>query len=174
VLSGKSPHPRTRPAVRASATRRAALSLAALALILASAALSAGSRGASSRGAARRRGHSPTVTSPQPPVYGGEPDLARRTSAPRPARRAAVRFVRDYEQWSEGRLSGLPAGDATGRVIAILERRGRAGGVAASDVAASVRLARGGRRNYIVTSRVGNFIVAKRGSQWLVTSLPGD
>jgi hypothetical protein len=180
-------HVRTKPAVGPVRSRRAALGAAALVLILVSASVSAfssgsagaGSRGAGSRGAGSRHGaarprRSPIASAPHPSSYGGEPELAQGSSAPPQVRNAAVRFVRDYEQWSKGRLARLPAGDATARVIALLERRGRVAGVAPADVRASVRLAPDGRRSYIVTSRVGNFIVGKRRSRWLLTSLPGD
>lgn len=184
LITERFTHARTVRAVRA---RRAAVKVAVFLLILVSASVSAfssgsggsgsrdvGSHGGGSRHAAAGPRRSLIVSSPHPSFYGGEPELARGSSAPRQVWDAAVRFVRDYEEWSKGRLARLPAGDATARVIALLERRGRAAGAAPFDVRASVRLAPDGRGTYIVTSRVGNFIVGKRRSRWLLTSLPGD
>jgi hypothetical protein len=168
---------RTRPAVRAVRTRRAVLTLAVLVLMLPSTSILAGGaarHGAGSRNANGRLGHSPIASAPRQAPYRGEPDLASHSRAPRPVRKAAIGFARDYVEWSEGRLARLPVRDATRRVIAILERRGRAAGVAASAVAGSVRLASDGRRAYVVTSRIGNFIISWRRSRWLVDSLPGD
>lgn len=153
------------------------LSVAVLALMLTTTPILTGSAsrpGAGSRAADARPRHSPIAFVPHPPPYGGEPDLARRSSVPRPVREAAIRFVRDYAQWSEGKLTRLRARDATPRVIALLEGRGRAAAVEVSGVAGSVRLASDGRLTYIVTSRVGNFIIGERRSRWLVESLPGD
>jgi hypothetical protein len=56
-----------------------------------------------------------------PPPYGGEPYLPQSSTAPTAARVAAVRFVRDYALWSNGRLA-IPAEDATERVIRLLEQ----------------------------------------------------
>ncbi|HZO77632.1 MAG TPA: hypothetical protein VFB39_06275 [Solirubrobacteraceae bacterium] len=168
---------RTKPAAGAGRRRRAILSVAVLVLMLGATSIltgSAGRPGAGSRRTHGRSGHSPIGFAPRSSPYGGEPDLARHSSVPRPVRNAAVRFVRDYGEWSEGRLAKLPARDGTARVIVTLERRGRAAGVAASGVAGPVRLASDGRRTYIVTSRVGNFIIRRHRSLWLVVSLPGD
>jgi hypothetical protein len=153
------------------------LSVAVLVLMLISASILAGGAGRpgpGSRHANGRFGRSQISFAPHSSSYAGEPDLPRHSSAAAAVRQAAIRFVRDYADWSERRLARLPARDATPRVTAILERRGRAAGVAASGVAESVRLASDGRRSYIVTSRVGNFIIGRRRSRWLVESLPGD
>jgi hypothetical protein len=108
------------------------------------------------------------------PRYGGEPVL-RPDSAATPAPwRAAVRFARDYAAWTAGRLTAIPAEDATERVILLLEESGRNGTGATADAVASVRMAPAGAHGYVVTSSIGNFLIGRRGSHWLVVSLPGD
>jgi hypothetical protein len=106
--------------------------------------------------------------------YGGEPHLpsASRT-APGPWT-AAVRFVRDYARWSDRHLAAMPTGDATPRVIRLLDRRGSSTGAHTGADAGSVRIAPASARTYVVTSHVGNFLVGRRGGRWLVVSLPGD
>jgi hypothetical protein len=167
---------RVTPAARGVRRRRAALSTAALALIVSILVLahSAGSGNPGSRHAGDLTQRSGVVSRPRPRFYGGEPDLRQSSPAPRAASKAASRFVRNYKTWSEGRLARLSAKDATGRVIALLERRGRAAGAATAGVAATVRLAPLAAHKCVVTSPVGNFLIGKRGSGWRVISLPGD
>ena len=87
---------------------------------------------------------------------------------------AAARFVRDYIRWNDGQLTTVPPGDATRRVIRLLDRQVRAVGEELGYVASEVRIAPTGSRTYMVTSPVGNFLVGRRGGRWLVVSLPGD
>lgn len=166
---------RTGRAIRAVRRRRAVVSVAVLALMLISASIlarTAARPGPRLRHANGLSGQSRIAFAPHP--YGGEPDLARHFSAPLSVRKAAIKFAHDYAEWTEGRLARLPARDATPRIIATLERRGRASGVGASVTAGSVRLASDGRRTYIVTSRAGNFIIGQRRARWVVESVPGD
>jgi hypothetical protein len=124
----------------------------------------------------RHNGHRHRTPREDPVVvaYGGEPNLpsaSRRAPGPWTT---AVRFVRDYARWSEGHLAAVPAVDATPRVIRLLGRRVRAIGVEPGAGAVPVRIAPAGAHGYVVTSRVGNFLVGQRGGRWLVVSLPGD
>ena len=105
---------------------------------------------------------------------GGEPQLSRNSTGPRAPRTAAVRFVRDYAAWEAGRLSMLPSYDATERVIRLLEHAGRYRLRATRDLRRSVRVTAFGEHRYLATSAVGNFLIGRRRSQWLVVSLPGD
>jgi hypothetical protein len=107
-------------------------------------------------------------------AYGGEPHLSQSSTAPRPPRAAAVRFVRDYSAWEAGRLARLPSRDATERVIRLLEHAGRHGLGAIDDPAGAVRIGVAGPLGYVVTSTVGNFLLGRRGSGWVVVSVPGD
>ncbi len=113
------------------------------------------------------------VAHPALPPYGGEPQLRQDSTAPPAPWKAAVRFVRDYSASNRGRLGAIPAQDATRRVIRLLERAGRHSIRATADVG-SVRIAPAGAHGYVVTSTIGNFLVGRRGKQWLVVSLPGD
>ena len=106
--------------------------------------------------------------------YGGEPYLPSASRTASGPWIAAVRFVRDYARWSDRRLAAMPTGDATPRVIRLLDRqRGSTGADAGAD-AASVRIAPASARRYVVTSPIGNFLVGRRGGRWLVVSVPGD
>ena len=109
-----------------------------------------------------------------PAPYGGEPHLSRDSTAPTAVRQAAIRFVRDYASWSAAVLTGIPAGEATKRVIRVVERQDPRGAPDAAEPARSVRIARGGARSFVVTSTIGNFLIGKRRSRWLVVSVPGD
>jgi hypothetical protein len=120
----------------------------------------------------RRSATVPAHVSAPPPA--GEPDLASRSSAPSRSRLAAIRFVRDYGLWSVGRLAAIPARDATRRVIRLLEHEGRHAAVPAAEAVASVRIAPARGDRYVVTSAVGNFLIAARASRWRVVTLPGD
>ena len=108
-----------------------------------------------------------------PERYGGEPELPRNSAIPPRARAAAIRFVRDYALWSAGRLASIPAGEATHRVLRLLEQEGRHAGPDAASAARSVELSIAGG-SYLVTSTVGNFLIGMSRSRWLVISLPGD
>jgi hypothetical protein len=114
------------------------------------------------------------VAHPALPPYGGEPQLRQDSTAPPAPSKAAVRFVRDYSAWNRGRLGAIPPQDATRRVIRLLEQAGRHSIRATADVTGSVRVAPAGAHGYVVTSTIGNFLVGRRGRQWLVISLPGD
>jgi hypothetical protein len=116
----------------------------------------------------------PVRVSVAPAPYGGEPDLPRYARIPPGPRAAAVRFVRDYALWSDGRLAVIPVTDATRRLVWLLKHEGRHSGVLATDAEDSIRIAFAGAGRYLVTSAVGNFLVDQRGSRWLVVSLPGD
>lgn len=118
--------------------------------------------------------HIPSVRARVTPApYGGEPHLSLDSHIPSGPRIAAVRFVRDYALWNSGRLARLPAKDATLRVIRLLERERRTARVATDLAARSVRIASASGQRYVVTTAVGNFLVATRRSRWLVVSLPG-
>jgi hypothetical protein len=109
-----------------------------------------------------------------PAPHGGEPHLSRDSPAPIAVRQAAIRFVRDYASWSAARLTALPPGEATKRVIRLLERQDPRATPDAGEAAWSVRIARASARSFVVTSTVGNFRIGKRTSRWLVVSVPGD
>ena len=156
--------------------RRGALTVAVMGLVGGAAVastLGAGSRPPPQRPRAQRSSAAVPARSAPPSPYGGEPELSRSSSV-RPARDAAVRFVRDYEAWTAARLAAIPRGDATARVTRLLERAGRRAAQFTSSALASVRIAPAGRQRYLVTSVVGNFLVGGSGSRWLVVSLPGD
>lgn len=124
---------------------------------------------------ARHMTHRMTVVARfAPPPYGGEPLLPQASTAPLAPSAAAARFVRDYAAWRSGSLAAIPAEDATQRVTRLLEEAGRRAGNLPSGAASTVRLAPTGSHDYVVTSHVGNFLIGRRGSRWLVVSLPGD
>jgi hypothetical protein len=108
-----------------------------------------------------------------PERYGGEPELARNSAIPLRPRAAAVRFVRDYALWSAGRLASIPAGDATQRILRLLEHEGRHAEPNAAEASRSIELSTASK-TYLVTSTVGNFLIGMSRSRWLVISLPGD
>jgi hypothetical protein len=83
-------------------------------------------------------------------------------------------FVRDYALWSGRRVATMPGRDMTRRVLGLLEHGGRLGGVDVANAVASVRIAHASRATYVVTSAIGNFLVGRQRSRWLVISLPGD
>jgi hypothetical protein len=112
----------------------------------------------------------PASGAPEP----GEPVLRSTSSVPRLARSAAATFVRDYALWSSRRVATMPMRETTRRVLGLLEHGGRVGTVDLADAVASVQIARAPRGNYVVTSAIGNFLVGRQGSRWLVISLPGD
>lgn len=116
-----------------------------------------------------RRSHVTLSATP----YGGEPVLRPLAVVPAAPGRAAVRFVRDFAAWSAGRLAAIPPEDATARVIGLLTRAGRVPRRVPPRAAASVRIA-ASAHGYVVTSAVGNFLVGRIGSRWLVVSVPGD
>jgi hypothetical protein len=122
--------------------------------------------------AGRRSATSPARLTSSPSA--GEPQLAARSSVPPRPRLAAVRFVRDYAHWSGGWPAAIPGRDASRRVIRLLEHERRHPAVAAAEAVASVRIAPAGVDRYLVTSAVGNFMIAGRGSRWRVVTLPGD
>jgi hypothetical protein len=109
-----------------------------------------------------------------PPPYGGEPQLPSGSRVAPGAWVTAVRFVRDYAQWSDGQLAAVPAEDATPRVIRLIDRQVRGVGARHGELTGSVRMTAAGTRTYVVTSPVGNFLVGRAGARWLVVSLPGD
>jgi hypothetical protein len=155
----------------ASWLRRIALTVVTAGLVVAAEVLA-------TLGAARPRTRHVTprmtvVAHPALPPHGGEPQLRQGSTAPPAPSKAAVRFVRDYSAWNRGRLGAIPAQDATRRVIRLLEQAGRHSIKATTD-AGPVLVAPAGAHRYVVTSTIGNFLVGRRGQQWLVISLPGD
>jgi hypothetical protein len=155
--------------------QRAALSVVAVGLVGGAAVastLSAGSEPPARRPQPPSRAAPAQLRPPSP--YGGEPELPPRSHVPPAAFAAAVRFVRDYEAWSAGRLAAIPRGDATVRVIRLLEQAGRLPGQFSPRWVGSLRIATVGIDRYVVTSVVGNFLVGRIRSHWLVVSLPGD
>jgi hypothetical protein len=68
----------------------------------------------------------------------------------------------------------MPGLDVTRRVLGLLEHGDRLGTVDVANAVASVRIARAPRGTYVVTSTIGNFLVGRERSRWLVISLPGD
>ena len=68
----------------------------------------------------------------------------------------------------------MPSLDATRRVLGLLEHGGQPGTVDAANAVASVRMARTSLGTYVATSAIGNFLVGRKRSRWLVISLPGD
>jgi hypothetical protein len=152
--------------------RRVALTVVAAGLVVAAEVLA-------TLGAARPRTRHVTprmtvVAHPALPPYGGEPQLRQDSAAPPAPSKAAVRFVRDYSAWNRGRLGAIPAQDATRRVIRLLQQAGRHSISSTAYVTGSVRIAPAGAHRYVVTSTIGNFLLGRRGQQWLVISLPGD
>ena len=111
----------------------------------------------------------PSSRAPQP----GEPELVSASTVPSP-RSAAVTFVRDYALWSSRRVPTIPGRDVTRSVLGLLEHGDRLGTVDVADAVASVRIARAPGGTYVVTSTIGNFLVGRQRSRWLVISLPGD
>jgi hypothetical protein len=150
------------------------LAVTALAVVLLAAAEVAATLSATSpHGRTQTRGTVARIhVAPTP--YGGEPHVTHESGTPAGAHDAAVRFVRDYALWSAARVAAIPVGDASPRVIRLLERRGPLAGTNAGQASRSVRIARGGPRSFEVTSAIGNFLIAKRSSRWRVVSLPGD
>jgi len=120
-----------------------------------------------------RRGTTVGVRVPAPP-YGGEPQLGHGSAVPDGPWMAAVGFVRDYALWSSGRLATIPAEEAMPRVIRLLEHDGRHAEVVEGAAVGSVRIAPAGAGRYVVTSAVGNFLLGRHRSGWVVLSLPGD
>ena len=114
------------------------------------------------------------LASPRVPWYSGEPQLVGRSAIPAGPRLAARRFVADYTLWNTGRLRVIPARDATTRVLTLIEHGARQAPEAGTDPVGSVQMAQAVPGGYVVTSTVGNFLVGKRASHWLVVSLPGD
>jgi hypothetical protein len=110
----------------------------------------------------------PVVRAP----YGGEPRRRSDATVRTQPRVSALRFVRDYIRWSAGRLKSIPAGDATRRVIRLLEQQGR-NALATQPSASLVGVAVSGARRYLVTSAIGNFLVGRREGRWTVVSVPG-
>jgi hypothetical protein len=82
--------------------------------------------------------------------------------------------VHDDLAWQSGRLAAIPTHDATRRIVRTLERAGRHHVRNTPDPAKALRLASVGTHQYVVTSAMGNFLLARHGSRWLVISLPGD
>ena len=68
----------------------------------------------------------------------------------------------------------LPGSEMTGRVRGLLAHADRLGTVDVPTAVSSVRIARAASGAYVVTSAIGNFLVGRQGSRWLVISLPGD
>jgi hypothetical protein len=68
----------------------------------------------------------------------------------------------------------MPASDTTRRVFVLLENEGRHAAVEVNTAAASVRSAPARGGTYVVTSAIGNFLVGRQPSRWVVISLPGD
>jgi len=68
----------------------------------------------------------------------------------------------------------MPRRDMTLRVLGLLEREGRLGTLDVANAMASVRIAPAPSGAYVVTTVVGNFLVGRERSRWLVISLPGD
>lgn len=108
------------------------------------------------------------------PVKRGEPQLSHGSTTLPAVRAAAVRFVRDDLAWQGGRLAAIPSQDATPQVVRLLKRARRHDVRIAADPAKSVRIASLSTNRYLVMSVVGNFLVDRHGSRWLVVSLPGD
>ena len=104
----------------------------------------------------------------------GEPVLPSTSSVPALTRSAAVTFVRDYALWSSRRVATIPARDMTRRVLGLLEHGGTLSTVDAAKAVASVKIAPAPRDTYVVTSAIGNFLMGRQRSRWLVISLPGD
>jgi hypothetical protein len=165
---------RTGPCRRASSAVLSRLALTTIAVALVAAADVAATLSAASP----HVNGEPRATAPRkrvaPAPYGGEPHLSREPAAPIAVRQAAIRFVRDYALWSAAGLTAIPAGEATKRVIRLVERQDPRAAPDAGEAAWSVRIARHSARSFVVTSTVGNFVISKRRSRWLVASVPGD
>ena len=95
----------------------------------------------------------------------GEPELPATTNVSLAARSAAVSFVRDYTLWSGCRVATMPGLDMTRRVLGLLEHGDRLVTGDVANAVASVRIARGSRDTYVVTSTIGNFLVGKQRSR---------
>jgi hypothetical protein len=158
--------------MRAIRARRAALALVTACLVIVGEALATLTTQSPRARAARRRAAGTGHVESQPNA--GEPQLADSSSVQQGARTAALRFVRDCGAWESSRLATIPRQDATRRVILLVEREGRHGVGPPDDAMRSVRIAAAGEDRYVVTSAVGNFLVARRGPRWMVVSLPGD
>ena len=152
--------------------RRVALTVAAAGLVVAAEVLA--TLGAATPRTRHATSRLTVVAHPAPPPYEGEPQLPQHSTAPPEPRKAAVRFVRDYAAWEAGRLSRIPSHNTTERVIHLLESTGRHDPGATRNVTRSVRVAASGEHRYVATSALGNFLIGRRGSHWLVISLPGD
>jgi hypothetical protein len=152
--------------------QRVALTVAAGALVVTAEVAATLSAASVHQPTARRpaAGAAPRPPSPQH----GEPELPASSSAPSSARSAATRFVRDFARWSSGRARTIPSRDMTGQVLRLLEAEDRAGAVDVVHAVASVRIAPAQGGTYVVTSAIGNFLVGRQQSRWLVISLPGD
>jgi hypothetical protein len=122
------------------------------------------------------RRHHPTATLRvrSPAAEPGEPELRPGSSVPSLPRTAAVTFVRDYSLWSGGQVASLSGRDMTRRVGGLLEHARTLATVDVANAVSSVRIARAPRGTYVVTSAIGNFLVGRERSRWLVISLPGD
>ena len=164
--------PRARPCRAGAVGRRVGVTIAAVVLVVA--AEVAATLSATAAKSPRAQHAAVVGARSSPPLYGGEPRILAGAVAPAAARAAAIKFVGDYALWSDGRLRTIPAEDATKRVIRLLEQQPRDMRLSAGDAAGSVRIAAAGPDRYVVTSAVGNFLVGKWGSRWLVVSLPGD
>lgn len=152
--------------------RRVAVTVLAAALIVAAESAAVLSASAVHRTNARDHGIRPERAVAV--SYGGEPHVPSASRTAAGPWIAAVRFVRDFGRWGDGRLAALPTEDATPRVIRLLDRQGRSTGANLGADAGTVRIAPASARSYVVTSPVGNFLVGRRGGRWLVVSLPGD
>jgi hypothetical protein len=109
-----------------------------------------------------------------PKPYRGEPQPSQKSITQHAPWTAAVRFVRDYAAWQAGRLARLPSHDATERVIRLIEDAGRHSVAGTRSITRSIRMAGSGAHRYVATSALGNFLIGRRGSLWLVVSVPGD
>ena len=163
---------RDRPSTGRPLAWRAAVAAVAAALIVAAETLATLRAAAPHTPSARHlaTGSTRTITLP----HWGEPQPFQGWTTAPAVRTAAVRFVRDYSAWQKGRLAAIPSHDATRRVAGLLEQAGRHDGGIAPHPAKSVRTVAAGALRYQVTSVVGNFLVDRHGSRWLVVSLPGD
>jgi hypothetical protein len=68
----------------------------------------------------------------------------------------------------------MPASDTTRRVSVLLENEGRHGAVEVNTAVASVRIGPAPGGAYVVTSAIGNFLVGRQRSRWVVFAVPGD
>lgn len=122
-----------------------------------------------------RREHRTAIARPIPLAPApGEPMLAPTSTVPPAPRSAAARFVHDYALWSSRSVRTISASDATRRVLLMLGNEGTRRVVDVNRAVASVRLAPAPGGRYVVTSAIGNFLVGRQRSRWIVISLPGD